>query len=651
MNNSAIEIIASGEPFVPDCSCPVHFGVHRMREYYVFMVPVPDQAECELLLYKPDAEEPEAVIPLEEQESLGIIRCVTLRWPKSLKLEYMFRINGELKPGPYAKAVSASGRCVLDVVKPAKTEPLHIPYNEMILYKAHVRGLTMGQGSGVRHKGTFTGVKEKIPYLKELGINALLLMPVYEFNTETTVVPHKEKKQTFFQTFDLPAEAVAPVESEKDETLKNYWGYVEGMYFVPKKSYCATADSTKEFADMVDALHKAGIEVHLEMYFSEECLASFAVNVLRYWKTTYKVDGFRLIGQGSWVHAVLADPMLKKTKLFYTGYSNELMEQTDVTYWGSKEVHPVSFGVTKTQKPYQRNLVEYNRAYTDHMRRFLKGDDNCVRGASWYTSRNYSPAPSVNFFADQDGFTMLDMVSYDVKHNEANGQNNEDGSRDNFSWNCGAEGPVTKKTINALRLKQLKNAFLMLVTSQGIPMIYAGDEYMNTQEGNNNTWCQDNETGWVTWKKKKDSVQLQKFVKDILAFRKEHLVLRQVHEITHSDKLGFGLPDLSYHGERAWIPEFFPDSHMFGQLYCGKYARDKDGNVDVSIYIASNMDWKEHDFALPSLGNGEQWSIKIDTDKADSIYPDGEELPVAPNPGQGKKVTVGPRSVVVLIGK
>lgn len=652
MGKSAIEIIANGSPFAPDCSCPVHFGVHKMGEYYVFMVPVPDQAECELLLYKPGEEEPEAVIPLEEQEDLGIIRCVTLRWPKSLKLEYMYRVNGELKPGPYAKSVSSSGRCLLDAVKPAKTDPIHIPYNEMVLYKAHVKGLTMGTGSGARHRGTFTGVKEKIPYLKELGVNALLLMPVYEFKTETKVVPSKPRDPEVFKGFHIPAEATEPIAPKATETLNNYWGYAEGMYFVPKKSYCATADSTKEFADMVDALHRAGIELHLEMYFTADCLASFAVNVLRFWKTTYKIDGFHLIGDGSWVHAVLADPMLKKTKLFYAGYSPELMEQTDVTYWGSKEVHPVSFGVTKAQKPYQRNLVEYNRSYAIHMRRFLKGDDCCAQGAAWFYGRNYNPAPAVNFFADQDGFTMNDMVTYNTKHNEENGQNNQDGTLDNFSWNCGVEGPSTKKSINALRLKQLKNAFLMLVTSQGIPMIYAGDEIMNTQNGNNNAWCQDNELGWVSWKKKKDSVLLQKFVKEVLAFRKEHPVLHQVHEITHRDKFGFGLPDLSYHSERAWVQGFYPESHILGQLYCGKYAQKEDGTPDASVYIACNMDWKDHDFALPSLGGREKWKIKIDTDQANSIYPDGEELSIADSSnGMGKKVSVAARSVVVLIGK
>ncbi len=651
MGNNNIEIVADGVPSGYESSLPIDFGVHNLGDRHVFMVPVPDQAECELLLYLPDEKEPVKVIPLEEQDNLGIIRCVTVKWPKNLKLEYMYRVNGKIEPCPYGKAVSSSGRTVVEPVKHAKTEPIHVPYNEMVLYKAHVRGLTMSQGSGVRHKGTFTGVKEKIPYLKELGVNALLLMPVYEFQEATSVVPMKERNPEVFRGFDLPAEATVPLEPEREETLVNYWGYTEGRYFVPKKSYCATEDSTKEFADMVDALHRAGIELHLEIYFAEDALSSFAVNVLRYWKTTYKVDGFHLIGGGSWVNAVLSDPLLKKTKLFYAGYSDALMVLTDVTYWGSHEVNPAAFGVTNTREPYQRNLVEYNRSYADHMRRFLKGDDNSVRDAAWFTSRNYCPAPSVNFFADQDGFTMLDMVSYDVKHNEANGQNNLDGSYDNFSWNCGAEGPTAKKSIQALRLKQLKNAFLMLGTSQGIPMIYAGDEFMNTQEGNNNAWCQDNETGWVGWKRRKDSSLLKQFVKDVLAFRKEHPVLRQVHEITHADKLGFGIPDLSYHGERAWIPEFYPDSHMFGQLYCGRYAQNEDGSTDASIYIACNMDWREHDFALPSIGGTEQWMIKIDTTLAESFYPDGKEVPVPEQKEQARKLPVGPRSVVVLISE
>ncbi len=668
MGNIPITVIANGDPYVPDYSCPVHFGVRKMGDYHIFMVPVPDQAECELLLYEPEGAEPEAVIPLPEQEDMGIIRSVTLKLPRHTKLEYMYRINGIIKPSPYATAVSASGHCVLEPVKQAKTEPLHIPYNEMILYKAHVKGLTMGEGSGVRHKGSFTGIREKIPYLKNLGINALLLMPVYEFQEETKLVPVKSVEPEVFQGFHFPeaatvlteeAEAIAEkaassdaeTAEEKVETLKNYWGYVEGMYFVPKKSYCATDNSTKEFADMVDALHRAGIEVHLEIFFSEDCVASFAVNVLHFWKTTYHVDGFHLIGGGSWVNAVLADPLLKKTKLFYAGYSEELMKHTDVTYWGSREVHPSTFGVTKAPKPYQRNLVEYNRSYADHMRRFLKGDDNCVRGAAWFTSRNYCPVPSVNYFADQDGFTMADLVSYDVKHNEANGQNNLDGSCEYLSWNCGTEGPTRKKSINALRLRQLKNAFLMLLTSQGIPMIYAGDEGMNSQDGNNNTWCQDNELGWVSWIKKKDAVQLRKFVSDTLAFRKEHPVLHQLHEITHKDTLGFGIPDLSYHGERAWIPEFFPDSHMFGQLYCGKYAKDSEGQSDDSVYIACNMDWKEHEFALPSLTGGEKWYVKIDTSLNESFCPDGTLAPEKETAGSGKKVAVGPRSVMVLVGK
>lgn len=650
MQNSKIEIIENGSIFAPDCSCPVRFGVHKIGGYYVFMVPVPDHAVCELLLYKPGCDEPEAVIPLEEQDSLGIVRCVTLRFPKSLKLEYMYRINGEIKPGPYAKAVSETGHCLMDEVKPAKTECLHLPYNEIVMYKAHVRGLTMGTGSGVRHKGTFTGVKEKIPYLKELGVNALLLMPVYEFRKKTNVVPIKKTEHEVMQGIVLPKEATIPINPKDDETLDNYWGYCEGLYFVPKKSYCATADSAKEFADMVDALHNAGIEVHLEIFFAEDCRASFAVSVLRYWKIIYKIDGFHVMGNGSWVNAVLADPLLKKTKLFYEGFSQEMLEHTDMTSWGSKEVRPASFGVVKAQKPYERNLVAYNRSYTEHMRRFLKGDNNCAEGATWFTKRNYTPAPSVNFFADQNGFTMADMVCYDSKHNEANGQNNQDGSGENFSWNCGAEGPTNKKTINALRLKQLKNAFLLLFTSQGIPMIYSGDELMNTQNGNNNAWCQDNELGWVGWKKKKDAQVLQQFVKDVIAFREEHPVLRQKHEITHMDKLGFGLPDLSYHGARAWFPDHTSESHMIGQMYYGKYA-PKEKGTDDSIYIACNMDWKEQDFALPSLGGHEKWKIKIDTAKAESFYKEAAELPSQEKGSTGKKITVAPRSVVVLVGK
>ena len=617
---------------------PGQLGTSRKHKGYNFAVSIPDGVPADLLLYKSGSREPAAEIPLPADQRTGQVGAVCVKGLEPGKWEYNYRIGGKIVQDPYAKILrrikgpekQEELRGVLEVPASAKEPPLEIPYEECIIYKTHVRGFTMQSGSGVRHRGTFSGVQEKIPYLKKLGITTLMLMPVYEFDE---LPPARVSAGDLNEAISRgPA---APVLSQADaapaaEPRKNYWGYTGGLYFAPRSAYCATEHPSEEFASMADALHRAGIEYILEFYFHPELPARVVLDILHYWRLNYQADGFHLMGEGQWISAVTEDPLLKKTKLLYLHYEDE----------GSG---------SNGKKTYYRNLGELNLGYEEQMRRFLKGDPGCLEGAAWYMRRNSGNIGYINYFADQDGFTMADMVSYEQKHNEKNGEQNRDGSDANFTWNCGAEGPVRKNTVRRLRFRQLRNAFLMLLTSQGTPMIYGGDEFLNSQGGNNNAWCQDNETGWLDWKKTKAAGQLQEFVRRAIELRKKHPVFHNSSPLRLMDYKASGCPDLSYHGERAWFLPMDGGGCSLGAMYCGQYALKSDGTPDETLYLACNMHWEPFRFALPDLEDGMTWKIKADTRAEEGIYLDGEEKP-AEYDGE-KSILVPARTVMILIGK
>ncbi len=624
---------------------PGQMGTARKHEGYNFAVSVPDGEPADLLLYRSGSRKPEAEIPLPEAERTGQVSAVCVKGLEPGKWEYNYRIGGKVVPDPYVKILrKAKGtgkgeerRGVLESPSAAVERPLEIPYGDCVIYKTHVRGFTMRSGSGVRHRGTFLGVQEKIPYLKKLGVTTLMLMPVYEFRELPPKARTGAPEETPAEAPALDPEAVFAKPAAEDGQAKaaeiprkNYWGYTDGLYFAPRALYCATDHPSAEFAAMMDALHRAGIECVLEFYFRPELPARTVLDILHYWRLNYQVDGFHLLGEGSWIGAVMEDPLLKKSKLFYLHYEND--------------------GLTSDGKaPYYRNLGELNLGYEEQMRRFLKGDPGCLEGAAWYMRRNSEGCGYVNYFADQDGFTMADMVSYEQKHNEKNGERNRDGSNSNYTWNCGLEGPARKSGILKLRNRQLKNAFLLLLTSQGTPMIYGGDEFLNSQEGNNNAWCQDNETGWLDWKKTKAAAALQEFVRRAIEFRREHPVLHGKRPLRLMDYKACGCPDLSYHGERAWFLPMDGGGCSLGALYCGQYAKKADGTSDDSIYLACNMHWEPFRFALPDLPEGQEWKIKADTGTEEGIFPDGEEKTVESS--GDKSILVPPRTVMILIGK
>ena len=489
--------------------------------------------------------------------------------------------------------------------------PLRIPYEDSIVYRAHVRGLTRHPSSGVENRGTFRGVAEKIPYLKELGITTLELLPVTEF-----------------QEIMMPEHADGNPYGEPEPTGKlNYWGYAAAYLFAPKAAYAGrNCNPVTELKNLVKTLHQAGMELVTELYFTGKETPAFALEVVRFWVREFHVDGIHLSGNApAWI--MMKDPYLTGTKLWATA-------------WDEAEAPAAGR---------QKYLGEYNDGFLVDMRRALKGDEDQMNHLIFRSRRNPAAYGVLNYIASTNGFTMMDMVSYDQKHNEANGENNRDGNDYNDSWNCGVEGPVRKKKLNELRRRQLRNAYLMVFLSQGTPLLMAGDEFGNTQGGNNNAYCQDNELSWLNWNQLKTNHDLYEFVKFIIAFRKAHPVFHMQREPRVMDYLACGHPDISYHGVNAWRPEFENFRRQIGIMYSGEYGIRPDGTEDDYFFVTYNMHWEPHEFALPNLPKKKVWQIALDTSDAASggCYPIGEEKELEDQ----KKYMVPSRSIVVFIGK
>ncbi len=443
-----------------------------------------------------------------------------------------------------------------------------------IFYKLHVRGFTKSRTSGVRHKGTFEGLIEKIPYLKQLGITAVELMPAYEYD-----------EMMRFEQFDQQA-GNGRYRSFPVRTSVNYWGYVKGFYFAPKASFSASAavrsDYTAEFKKMVRQLHANGLEVIMEMHFENES-PDFILDCIRYWVTQYHIDGVHYYGPAAGLEAAAMDPLLSKTKII-------------TVYWDGKTADGI------------RHMASYNDGFANTARRFLKGDENQISDFTHASRLNPPQAANINYITNHNGFTLLDLVSYDHKHNEANGENNRDGEDYNYSWNCGAEGKSRKQRIVQLRQRQIKNAMMLLMLAQGTPLLLAGDEFENSQGGNNNPYCIDGETTWLNWKKADAACQIGEFIKQLIQIRKQYPIFHMDSQLLASDTLSCGFPDISYHGSNAWYQGMENYNRHIGIMYCSRYAggRHKPGDYDL-LYAAYNMHWEQHKLALPKLPDKACW--------------------------------------------
>lgn len=499
---------------------------------------------------------------------------------------------------------------------------LQIPFHESIFYQAHLRGFTKTASSGVKERGTFQGAVRKIPYLKELGITGVCFLPIYEFD-EILVNPA-------FVDYD---EAILPYMDNSQKTWQykvNYWGFSEeAFYFAPKSSYAYTEDARTECRDMVKAFHRAGIEVLMQMYFPQGIRQDFIREVIHFWVEEYHIDGFLVQGHRIPQMLLKQDPMLSKTKLIFENRGESAEE-----YGYEKEI------------PFQNNgFLNYEFMY--NARRFLKGDGDMLKKMAVHFRENPRDCASVNLITAYHGFTLMDLISYERKHNEKNGEDNKDGSDYNYSWNCGYEGETRRKAILELRRKQYRNAVCLLLFSQGTPMIQAGDEFGGTHYGNNNAYCQDNATNWLDWSRLTKNRDIFRFMQAMIQLRREHPILHQQKALRMMDYIGCGYPDLSYHGEMAWYAEFANYNHHVGILYCGKYARKRYDVEDDFIYVVYNMHWIEHDFALPKLPAGMKWYVAADT-SLQSVQ-EHKSVLLRRSTTRQLKVTLPPRSIWILV--
>lgn len=531
---------------------PLPLGVSRQKEALNFAVGVKEGKQCTLLLYKCGENVPMEKIPMKEEAGTGTVRCVMLSDLPAQVCEYNYEIDGKIVTDPYAKGIAGRERWNDQVdftphqVRgkiPQKEEypweddcPLRIPEEDVIAYSLHVRGFTRHSSSKVKKKGTFRGVMEKLPYLKELGINQIQCMPVYEFEERGRKV--------------------------------NYWGYGEGFFFAPKASYAADHDAQKELKELVKTCHREGIEVVLDFPFTAQTRFQIVEDCLRYYVMEYHIDGFLLNPYQVPVEFLRRDPVLSGTKL----------------------------------------LIK-DESFQNTMRRFLKGDEGMIASVAEQFRRKTSVSGSCNYITNHTGFTLEDLVSYDAKHNEANGEQNQDGPDYNYSWNCGVEGKTRKKQIVKLRQGQKRNAMFLLMTAQGTPCLLAGDEFGNSQGGNNNVYCQDNETGWVDWSRLEREKSFFHYVKELIAFRKKHGILHQKEALTGTDRSGSGIPDISYHGEAAWQIQQEASSRQLGILYSGSPKKES------NCFLVYNMHWIAHSFALPALPKDQAWYQVMSTEE------------------------------------
>ena len=638
----------------------------------------------ELLLFHREQDEPFAVLPFPEHYRIGNVYSMIVFKLNIEEFEYAYRVDGPYQPekglifdpsryllDPYAKAVTGQSRWgetaphgqhyKARVVKDDfdwgnMGQPL-IPMEDLIIYELHVRGFTRDGSSGVRYPGTFAGLMEKLDYLQELGVNAIELMPIFEFDE---MLDYRE------------------LDGQK---LYNYWGYSTVSFFSPNTSYTASTEYNREgneLKQLIRACKERGIEVYLDVVFNHTAegnemgpffsfkgydnniyylltpegnyynfsgcgntlncnhpiVHQMILDCLRYWVTTYRVDGFRfdlasILGRDEKGAPMVSPPLLQAMAFDPILGDVKLIAEA----WDAGGLYQVG------TFPAWNRWAEWNGRYRDDMRRYLKGDEGMAQAAALRLSgskdiydTNARRDASVNFLTCHDGFTLHDLYAYNEKHNEKNGWNNTDGANDNNSWNCGVEGETDDPEINALRCRMARNAFALLMCSRGIPMFLAGDEFGNTQFGNNNAYCQDNITSWLDWSLLEKNQGLFRFFQYMIRFRKEHRVLRR--DISGG---ACGLPDVSFHGVAPWKEQFDRHDRYVGVMFAGA-----ERNVGPQIvYVASNSYWGELNAALPQLPASMRWECVVNTW-------DEEQHPW---PVNGNCFTIGPRSVMVFEAK
>lgn len=650
---------------------------------------------CTLLLFKPQASKPYARIPFPDSYRIGDTYSMLVFDIKPDEFEYAFSFDGPYEPAkgllfneenvlldPYSRAVTGQrkwgekpeggkdfeyrARVVKSSFDWGDIKQLEQPFEDLVIYETHVRGYTKDKSSGVSAPGTFAGLKDKIPYLKDLGINAVELMPIFEFDE---------------------MESARVVD---DVQLYNYWGYNTVSFFAPNTSYAFNEEHNHEgdeLKSLIKALKENGIEVILDVVFNHTAegnemgpcfsfkgidnnvyymltpdahyynfsgcgnvmncnhpvVRSFIIDCLRHWAIEYRVDGFRfdlasILGRDQngapmanppILESLAFDPVLGKMKLIAEA-------------WDAGGLYQVgSF-------PSWNRWAEWNGRYRDDMRSFLKGDDGMAGNAitritgsrDLYSPESRGHKASVNFMTCHDGFTLYDLYSYNEKHNEKNGWNNTDGDNNGHSWNCGAEGETDDPNVNGLRRRLIKNAFAALLCSRGPAMFFAGDEFCNTQFGNNNAYCQDNIISWLDWSRLEEFKEIHDFVRHMIQFRKEHPILRKM---TKPSSCQF--PEISVHNGTPFNASTDYKTKLIGIMYAGRNEEDTEDDI---VFYCMNAYWEPLVMQLPVLPNGKHWHVDTNTN---AEYFDGEDFTAKMELLGVNTIRVPARTTIILVAE
>lgn len=665
------------------------FGAVAIPGGVNFTIHTHGATSCELLLFHRKAEEPYAVIPFPESYKIGFCYSMIVFDLDIEEFEYAYRLDGpyDEKKGlrfdknkilldPYARAVTGQSQWghVNNAQHGYRARVVHsnfdwgdqrhhsIPMEDLIIYELHVRGFTMDESSGVKHHGTFEGLREKIPYLKELGVNAVELMPIFEFDE------------------------MRDVRLIDENELIDFWGYNPVSFFAPNTSYCSSMEYNREGLELktlIKDLHDNGIEVILDVVFNHTAegnefgpcfsfkgfdnniyymltpdghyynfsgcgntlncnhpvVRDMILECLRYWVIEYRVDGFRfdlasILGRND-DGTPLSQPPLLRSLAFDSILGNvKLIAEA----WDAGGLYQVgSF-------PSWKRWAEWNGRYRDDMRRFLKGDDFLAQTAAARITGSpdlYDPAyrggnASINFLTCHDGFTLYDLYSYNQKHNEANGWGNTDGADDNNSWNCGVEGETDDPAILALRKRLMKNACAILLCSRGTPMFLSGDEFADTRYGNNNPYCQDNLISWLDWSLLKKNKDLFDFFQYMIRFRKDHPVIRKDLEPSY-----LGVPAMSTHGLTPDETNFSGDSHVVCVRFAGY---DEATQKEDLVYLAVNSGWFPVTLTLPELPEHYKWKVAVNTGDPKCQFFHKNSMPTVES-----KIFLGERSVIIFV--
>lgn len=576
---------------------PYPLGAHIEGDGVRFSL-VSRKASCGILLYDRATGGLKEKVPFTQADRVGHVYCRRLEGIAPESCTYLFYEGDCLVPDEraavYPKRIPYGRERTAEDLKAGfltgsfdwgEDSFPRIPYHQALVYCLHVRGFTKHASSNVDHRGTFAGIMEKIPYLKKIGVTTIELQPAYEFME----IPLKEQRPR-----KVPYVADGEIVDAPCKERLNYWGYKRGYYYAPKSAYAASEDPVTEYRELVKALHANGMELVMQFYFPLEVKRREILDILCHWVTEYHVDGFRLLGEDIPADMLAADEALADTKLWYAHFDMERI------YGRSEQLlYP--------------HVAEYNDAWYYDMRRYLKGDGGMLDSVLYHMRHIPEKAGSIHYLTNYYGFTLADLVSYDHKHNEDNGEENRDGSDYNCSWNCGEEGATRRRSVRQLRVKQIKNAMCLLLLSQSTPLIFMGDEFGNSQKGNNNPYCQDNAVTWLDWNGIRKNAQIHEFWKMLVRFRREHPILRPAKEMRLMDYIACGYPDLSYHGQSAWRPQTEGGFRHVGIMLCGKYARTGEGS-DAFLYLAMNMHWEARELALPKLPKGMRWEPVFSTE-------------------------------------